>query len=281
MLSNIPSAGNFCLFLIALFCLGCGCLTSCTTPRNSTLPVKYFQPEGASQASLPIVPNTYVPIIQPNDLLSIVVGSLSPESNEIFNQSNQFTTSSSSGSSETAGYLVDQQGNIQLPLIGKVHVMGLSTQRAADTLRHQLSTYLREPTVNIRLRNFKVTVMGEVGGPNVYLVPDEKVSLPQLLSMAGDLTYTGRRENILVIREENGQQHYGRVDLSSREVFRSPFYYLHKNDIVYVEPTPAKEVGFNIVPNLKQEKADRAIRLVTVTLGTFSLLTNMILLFFR
>jgi len=214
---------------------------SCISPKS----IVYFQGD-TLQYSVDTIRQSYTPTVQPNDLLSIVVGSLSPESDVIFNVPSQYTTSAMSygaaGGSrqQSLGYLVDSEGNIEMPLVGKTYIQNLKTQVAADTIRQRLLKFLREPTVTIRSLNFKVSVLGEVNRPAVYVVPDEKITLPEMLSLAGDLTIYGRRDNIIVIREENGLRQYARVDLTSRDIFDSPYYYLHKNDLVYVEPVKAR-----------------------------------------
>lgn len=179
-------------------------------------------------------------------MLSIVVGSLNAEANEVFNGANRYSApttnygTSGSSSSQPFGYLVDTDGQIELPLVGKIRVEGLATRIAADTIRRRLGFYLKEPSVSIRNINFKVSVLGEVNRPAVYVIPDEKITLPEVLSLAGDLTIYGRRENIMIIREENSKREYIRIDMTSRDIFDSPYYYLHKNDIIYVEPAKAK-----------------------------------------
>jgi polysaccharide export outer membrane protein len=219
-----------------------GTFQSCVSTKG----LVYFQgtTERFTQDSIQEV---YTSTIQPNDLLSIIIGSLSPESDAIFNVPNQYMTSSmsysataSGGRSQSLGYLVDPDGNIELPLSGKINIQGLKTQVAADTIRQRLLKYLREPTVTIRSLNFKVSVLGEVNRPAVYVIPDERITLPEVLSLAGDLTVYGRRENVTIIREENGVRQYAKINLLTREVFDSPYYYLHKNDVVYVEPVDAR-----------------------------------------
>lgn len=211
----------------------------------STKSITYFQGD-TLRYSVDTVRQSYTPTIQPNDLISIVVGSLSQESDEIFNVPNQFMTSpmrygnSGGGAGQSLGYLVDSEGNVEMPLVGKIHIQNLRAQTAADTIRQHLLAYLKEPTVIIRLLNFKVSVLGEVASPGVYVIPDQKITLPEVLSLAGDLTIYGRRDNLTVIREENGRREYAKIDLTSREVFDSPYYYLHKNDVIYIEPVRAR-----------------------------------------
>nr|WP_255372356.1 polysaccharide biosynthesis/export family protein [Dyadobacter sp. SG02] len=219
--------------------------------------IVYFQGDTLSY-SAGRVTQTYIPTIQKNDMLSVIVGSLSAEANEIFNAANTRTSTSMSYGSSGApslqpfGYLVHNDGCIELPLIGKVSVEGLETEAAADTLRTRLNRYLKEPSVTIHNLNFKVSVLGEVNRPAVYNIPHEKITLPEVLSLAGDLTIYGRRENVLIVREENGQREYVRINLTSRDIFNSPYYYMHKNDLVYIEPTKAKmnanNRGFQVVP---------------------------------
>lgn len=254
---------------VGFFCLGL--TTSCVPPKS----IVYFQGDSARYSSQEIS-QKYVPLIQPNDILSIVVGSLNAEANEVFNTPNLFTTASTNYSStgggarvQPLGYLVDMDGTIEVPLVGKVKIGGLRTTDAADTIRIRLSSYLKEPSVIVRNLNFKVSVLGEVKSPTVYVIPDEKITLPQILSLAGDLTIYGNRKNVLVIREENGKREYARIDLTSREIFDSPYYYLHKNDVVYVEPVKSKM--------LDTDSRVRTVPLIVTIVGGISTLGILIL----
>ncbi|WP_409012771.1 polysaccharide biosynthesis/export family protein [Dyadobacter sp.] len=216
-------------------------MTSCVSPKS----IVYFQGDSTRYYSQEVT-QKYVPTIQPSDMLSIIVGSLNAEANEVFNTPNQFTTASTNYSStggarvQPLGYLVDHDGNIEIPLVGRMKVSGLRTNDAADSIRIRLKEFLKEPSVIVRNLNFKVSVLGEVKLPAVYVIPDEKITLPEVLSLAGDLTIYGNRSNVMIIREENGKREYARLDLTSRDVFNSPYYYLHKNDIIYVEPVKAR-----------------------------------------
>jgi polysaccharide export outer membrane protein len=226
--------------VIGLFALGL--TTSCVSPKS----IVYFQGDSTRYYSQDIS-QKYVPVLQPHDLLSVVVGSLSAEANEVFNMPNMFTTTSTNysttgggGRLQPLGYLVDTDGTIELPLIGKVKIGGLRTTDAADTIRIRLGAYLKEPSVIVRNLNFKISVLGEVKLPGIFVIPDEKITLPQVLSMAGDMTIYGNRSNLMIIREENGKREYARIDMTSREIFDSPYYYLRKNDVIYVEPVKSK-----------------------------------------
>lgn len=256
------------VFLSLAYIAIVGGTTSCVSPQS----IIYFQGDTASISKAKIK-ESYVPVIESNDMLSIVVGSLNQEANAIFNSANEYaTTSTSYGSGSSSGrqpfgYLVDRDGNIELPLVGKIKVEGLTTPIAADTIRGRLQMYLKEPSVNIKNINFKVSVLGEVNRPAVYVVPDEKITLPEILSLAGDLTIYGRRNNVMIIREEKGERQYARIDLTSRKIFESPFYYMHKNDVIYVEPIKAK-----------MNTTDRAVQLAPLFV---SMVTALALLVYR
>ncbi|GGH56173.1 polysaccharide biosynthesis protein [Dyadobacter endophyticus] len=245
-------------------------MTSCVSPKS----IVYFQGDSTRYYSQDIK-QTYVPKIQPSDILSIIVGSLNPEANEVFNTPNQFTTASTNYSNvggarvQPLGYLVDTDGQIEIPLIGKLKVGGLRTTDAADTIRIRLQNFLKEPSVIVRNLNFKVSVLGEVKQPAIYVIPDEKITLPEVLSLAGDLTIYGNRSNVMIVREENGKREYARLDLTSREVFNSPYYYLHKNDLVYVEPVKAKM--------LDTDSRIRTVPLIVTIVGGLSTLGILIL----
>ena len=175
------------------------------------------------------------PVIHKNDLLSISVSSMNPEATQVFNVPN------STGSA--SGYLVDQDGAIEFPLIGNIKADGLTKKELRDTIAKDLieKKLLLDPIVSVRYLNFKVTVLGEVGHPTVITVENEKVTLLEALGMAGDLTIEAKRNNVMVIREEeNGEKKIKRLDLTSTEIFTSPYYYLKSNDIVYVEPNSTK-----------------------------------------
>lgn len=188
------------------------------------------------------------PIIQKNDLLSISVSSLNPDATVVFNTpniqpaTNSFSTISTNSSSQITGYLVSHEGTIQFPVLGLLHVAGLTKKQLTDTLMRQLvyKKLLVDPIINIRFLNYRVTVMGEVSKPTVINVSNERISLLEALGLAGDLTIFAKRDNILLIREENGEKIIKRINLNSNEIFTSPYYYLKTNDIIYAEPNNAK-----------------------------------------
>jgi polysaccharide export outer membrane protein len=191
-----------------------------------------------------VIANSVTPKIQPNDLLSIRVSSISPEANTLFNQGVIPSASGISGSGSNnqtmEGYLVDSAGYIQFPVLGRVKLAGLSREGAISMLTDSLQEYLREPVVNIKYLNYRITVIGEVRNPSTFTVPSEKVNILTALGMAGDLTPFGKRENVLIIREEQGVRTMTRMNLNSRDVLNSPYFYLQQNDVIYVEPVKTR-----------------------------------------
>ncbi|HWZ22995.1 MAG TPA: polysaccharide biosynthesis/export family protein [Cytophagaceae bacterium] len=184
------------------------------------------------------------PIIHQNDLLSIKISSLNPNASEVFNSSTGSTMNSTNdgASTQAFGYLVDRNGNVQIPILGTIKADGLTQMALKDTIVKQITVraLLIDPIVTVRFLNFRISVMGEVEKPSVYNIPNEKINLLEALALAGDLTVFSRRDNVLIIREENGEKKLVRLNLSSSELFYSPYYYLKSNDIIYVEHNKAK-----------------------------------------
>jgi polysaccharide export outer membrane protein len=198
------------------------------------------------------------PLIQKNDILSITVSSLNAEASAIFNAPNNsintINTLTTLGTGTLAGYLVSPDGNIQFPVIGTISVMG----KTKSELGNYISTELKErkllidPIVNVRFLNFRVSVLGEVARPGVFTIPNEKLNILEALGLAGDITIYGKKENVLLIREDdNGQKVIKRLNLNSQEIFNSPYYFLRSNDVIYVEPSKdrvAREKTTQILP---------------------------------
>lgn len=208
---------------------------------KSTRQIAYFnnQSEGIYDNKTPLLQQTIVT----NDLLSITISSLNPEATAYFNAPGSSSAAASGGSVKNAtGYLVEADGTIQFPLLGKIQAAGLTKTELAEFLRKTLEDkkLLIDPIVVINFLNYRVTVLGEVTHPMVVNVPNEKISLLEAIGMAGDLTLYARRENVLLIREENGKRILKRINLNSGDIFNSPYYYLKSNDIVYAEPNKTK-----------------------------------------
>lgn len=191
----------------------------------------------------------FEPRIEINDVLQIDVSSLNEEVVEPFRMNTDRRSGSGGGgnnqNSRSYGYLVDADGTIKFPVLGKIDVEKMTRRELEDHLSDLLKEYVTDVVVRVRIINFKVTVLGETGS-SVIQIPDERVTIPEIIAMAGDITYDGKRQNILVIRDYEGKKIYGRVDITDADVFQNPFYFLKQNDIVYVEPTyrKVKSAGF-------------------------------------
>jgi len=193
----------------------------------------------------------YEPKIERNDVLRINVSSSSVNEEIVapFQMNRQGGQSSGGGGNQNSsltGYLVSPEGTINFPVLGTVNVQGLSRTEIQQKLEKQIADYVRDPVVDVRIVNFSVTVLGEVASPGRVQITDGRVTMPELLAMSGDVTYTGKRQNIRVIREVNGVKSVGFIDMTETDLFSSPYFYLKQNDLVYVEPTYArmKSAGF-------------------------------------
>jgi polysaccharide export outer membrane protein len=187
------------------------------------------------------------PVIQTNDLLSIIVSSSNPEASAVFNAPNESSNAASSAATIsntlTIGYLVSQSGDIQFPILGMIHAAGLTKTQLANELTKQLrdKKLLIDPIVTIRYLNFRVSVMGEVNKPGVYTTPIEKLTILEALSFAGDATLYGEKNNVLLIREnEKGDKITARLDLTQQSILSSPYFYLRSNDVLIVQTNPKK-----------------------------------------
>ena len=183
--------------------------------------------------------------IKPNDILSITISSLNAEASEAFNLQNNNvtrTTTVTGNNTESGGYLVNADGTLELPILGTIQAAGFTKDQLKDNITNLILSkkLLINPIVDIRYLNYEVTVLGEVAHPTVIPVPNEKISLLKALGLAGDLTIYGKRDNVLLIREENGKKITRHIDLNSDDFFNSPYYYLQPNDVVYVQPNATK-----------------------------------------
>jgi polysaccharide export outer membrane protein len=221
-------------------------IVALTSSCMSNKKIAYFQDiQGVDQAKLENAAKFTEPVIQTDDILSINVFTLNPQTGVVVNQaaSNPLlggNTNTAAAAQQSTGFLVDRNGDIELSLIGKIRVAGLTTYQARELVREKVSKDYKDPNVQLRFANFKVSVLGEVGTPSTYTLPNEKVSILDALSMAGDLTIYGKRENVLIVRDNEGKKEFARLNLNSSEIFNSPFYYLKQNDVIYVEPNKAR-----------------------------------------
>jgi polysaccharide export outer membrane protein len=177
------------------------------------------------------------PKIQQNDILSINVSALDAEAALPFNL---FEAGNTTSIPKPITYLVNSDGDINFPVLGKIKVEGYTTKEITNQLTEALGIYIKNPIVNIRLTNFKITVLGEVKSPGTYPVPNERVSILEAIGMAGDLTIQGKRKTVVLVREQNGKRTFVDIDLTSREILNSPYFYLAQNDVLIVEPNKSK-----------------------------------------
>jgi polysaccharide export outer membrane protein len=213
--------------------------TSCANRKN----LVYFQ-KGEFD-SIVHSAELYEMKFRKGDFLHIQVLGASPEAVAIFNPLPSAVRSNYTGSyaidnPQTTGYIVDNDGNINFPVLGKIKVSGKTKLQVEEALTKELQGHIDMPVINIRLRNFKISVLGDVAKPGTFTISSERITLPEALGIAGDLNITAKRKNILVIRETDGVKQQFRVDLTKNDVFNSAVYYLQQNDVVYVEPNQAK-----------------------------------------
>lgn len=238
-------------------------VSGCTSKKN----LVYFQGSDSSK-----VTSNYNVVFQKDDLLSVTVMGLDQDAVVPFNLPTALLYPSNiggyaQGAPTPPGYLVDGEGYIDFPIIGKIKFGGLTRTEAAEELKKRLAEYIAKPSVNIRILNFKITVLGEVRNPGTFTIPNERVTLPEAIGIAGDLLITGVRKNALVIRDVNGIKTETRLDLTSKDIFNSPVYYLQQNDIVYIEPNKAK-VNSSVV-NASNVGVAISVLSLLITLATF------------
>ncbi|WBU88823.1 polysaccharide biosynthesis/export family protein [Cellulophaga omnivescoria] len=201
---------------------------SCASKKD----IVYFQ--DALNYETIVNEDVFVTKFKVDDLISIFVSGKTPEAGRPFNL---YRGAQEGGiTAEQVDYLVDLEGMIDFPILGRIKVAGLSPNELRNDLREKLEVYIKDPIINIRLKNFEVTINGEVSRPGTYKVNGERINIMEALGLAGDLKIKGRRDNVLVMRDFNGVRNYIRIDLTSKNAVNSPAYYLTQNDVVYVEP---------------------------------------------
>lgn len=225
---------------IFLLIVAVACLNSCATKKE----ILYFQDsETLDQQS---INQAFEPIIEPNDILHISVSSMDSEVVKPFQRDSGLDSGAGNNNLSLQGYLVDAVGTIQFPGIGSIAVAGKTRATVEADLKTALLEYVKDVVVDVRIINFKITVLGEVNSPGVFTVEDERVTIPQAIGLAGDFSDNGRRNDVTIIREIDGKRRVARIDFTKTELFNSPFYFLKQNDIVYVEPSlkGVKRSGF-------------------------------------
>jgi polysaccharide export outer membrane protein len=228
-------------------------LSSCSSIKN----VKYFKDISDTTAVTRLADIKYTePKILPDDILSINIQTVDPAATQTLTQGNMqnaavgATSAGSTGGQTISGFLVDSKGEIEMPVIGRIKIAGLTTQQARDTIRDRAAQFYRNPTVSLRFSNFKITILGEVAKPGTYVVANEKVNILDALGLAGDLTIYGKRENVALIRQdEDGKREYITLDLTKSDLLRSPYYFLRQNDYIIVEPSKTKVASSDAIQN--------------------------------
>jgi polysaccharide export outer membrane protein len=222
-----------CISLVAVLSFG-----ACTSEKKMRQEQRYLQ-LGKLDTAGNLVVNYSEASIQKGDQLAITVYSDNPEATSIYNQAQL-----AAGSGVSApGYLVDQEGNIRFQDLGVIHVEGLTKLQLMRQMDEKLKKYLTNPYTDIRFLNFRVNVLGEVNKPGPITTPEGRLSILEVIGLAGELTPYGRRDNVLIIREEKGKREFGRINLRKADVFQSPYFYLQQNDIVLVEANKRKPSG--------------------------------------
>ena len=227
-----------CLLVIFLGMILTGCAPTKKLAYFQDVPPHILQPsDGDRQAYTE-------PRLKPNDMVSVPIHTL--ESQSPVGGAAGSAQSGSSTSQSSGGYMIGTDGNADLPLVGKTQLAGLTTSEAKEQIRKKAQQYFKDPVVNVRYTNFTVMVLGEVAKPGPVTVANEKISIVDAIGMASDMTAYGKRDNVLLVREENGKNVYVRFDLSSSKTFESPYFYLKSGDIIYVEPNTVKKRGATV-----------------------------------
>jgi polysaccharide export outer membrane protein len=229
------------LFL-GLMALGAVVFSSCGSTQNAV----YFANVDTARFTQVMKADYKEPLIQTDDILTISVQSLGQDA---FAAPGAVAAGAggavASGGTAVSGFLVNKAGNVELPMLGIVKLAGFTTSQAIEVIRTKATQFYKDPTVQVRFANYKITVLGEVIKPATYTVPSEKVTVLDAISMAGDLTVYGKRDNIMLMRDNGDKKDIVRLNLNSTNLISSPYFYLKQNDVLYVEPTKAKSAANN------------------------------------
>lgn len=219
------------IYLLGLFMIaGSGC--------SSTKEIKYFNDVNKLKEDRSVKLVDFHDVkINTDDLLDITIETLDPQNTQGVSPSG---SGSESAGSAGSGFLVDNNGYVEIPIVGRMKVAGLTLEEAKESIRAQARQYFKEPLVNVRLANFKVTMLGEVSKPGTVVVPVEKAGLLDVIGLIGDLTPTANKTKIMLIREEAGTKKFVELDITSVDIFKSPYYYARPGDVYYIEPIRSK-----------------------------------------
>ena len=200
--------------------------------------IPYFQDLDRSQIVTEDINNMSSLVIQPEDQISISVTSLNQDAANVF--TNNIQNSGTNAENPVYGYVVNSNGEVTLPLLGVVKVGGLTSAQLSTQLQQQLLSFLSKPNVAVKIVNFKVAVLGDVLRPNIYRSTSDRLTITEALSLAGDLNVTAKRDDITLVREINGKRTYIPIDLTSKKLFQSPYFYMKSNDLLFVQPGKLK-----------------------------------------
>lgn len=242
--------------------------TSCTTQRHAATGINYLQ--NAKDTSGKEMVNMPQPVVQKGDLLSIKIFSKANGLNAQADAPYNLQETTVGTSAAASGFLVNQYGNIEYPQLGVLHIEGLTKEQVADLIRSKLDTSLTQPSVVVRFLSFKVSVLGEVRNPGTFTLPTERVTILEALGLSGDITEFGKKNTVIVVRENNGQVERGRIDLTSDSMFHSPYYRLQQNDVVLVESN-----GRRLRQQERQDLAQQ-IGIATSVITAIALILNFI-----
>lgn len=242
--------------------------TSCGTPKN----VAYFQDLNNNPDTVITLQNRVI-TVKPTDKIYIGVKSKDPQISQLFNLTGGTSSGATNMSQDAYYYTVDSKGDIDFPVVGKIQVAGLTREEIAEKVKKLLvdASLVKDPTVTVGLSNLHYSMMGEVAKPGQYAIEEEKVTILDAISKAGDLTIQGKRNDVMVLRQENGHQKIYKIDLcSGRDIFSSPAYYLQQNDVVYVTPNDTKKRSSTLNGNTVQSTGFwMSISSLIVTILTF------------
>lgn len=236
---------------------------SCASDKK----IVYLQDHNALESTV----SSYANPIEPDDNLMITVTSDDPELAMPFNLmylTSRSTEMRNMTNDSSNGYLVDEKGEIDFPIIGKIKLAGMTRSEAEQKIKELLKPHLAAPGVNLRIMNFKISVLGEVKNPGMQTVDGERITVLEALSAAGDLTIYGKRNQITILREENGVRTINEIDITTTDFINSPYYYLSHNDVVYVKPNKTKVNSSVIGPNLTVGISAISLLITIITLST-------------
>lgn len=258
------SSNSFSKFKVMLLGLSCLALfpvilLSCSSAKK----VPYFiDIADSTKNEYTLKEHNYVePVIQVNDQLYVTVQTIDTK------LGGEATTTGANINDKGNTFIVDKNGMIEVPLVGRVNVLGQTSTEAKETIRNRAQQFFVNPIVNVRFMNFYINILGDVARPGRYLVTDEKTSIIDAIAIAGDLNITGKRDNILLVREENGQKKFIRFDINSTEIFKSPYYFLRSGDYIYVQQSKAKARSGTF-----DTSRDRYISITTSLVSLFAVL---------